>query len=243
MAHDIDKEGYYYSVGSYITGGAYGEYAESNARKLAGELTINYGWTIDAVSAWFGAITHESQFNPAQIEGNYTVPQTNTGVGYIQWTPSAQLISFCNDWGVDWKLTSSQLRKWELERTTTDTDVKQWFLIGRYYNLYKSIFPNEKEPPATFEEFTHATLTEYSMVELSAQIIEFYTRPASWQDTSKWYRNAEDSTYWYELLTGQKPPIPPGPEPGSPEGILTFQPGLYTKPNRWVSHLMNGRGF
>lgn len=204
MGAMLDSEGYYYSTGSYITGGAYGEYAEHNALKLASELYTNYGWTKDAVSAWFGAITFESQFNPAQIEGNLTTPTTNSGVGYIQWTPSSELISFCNSWDVRWQLTSSQLRKWELERTTTDSDVKQWFLIQRYLNLYREVFP-DSDPPATMDAFTKATLEEYTMQELSAQIILFYTRPASWENTQNFYRNAEAADYWYQKIYGDLP--------------------------------------
>lgn len=209
MAHTIDSEGYYYSVGSYLDGGAYGEYGQSNAIKLAHALMDIYGWTLDSVSAWFGAITHESQFNPAQIEGNLTAPTANSGVGYIQWTPSSDLISFCDSWGVDWRLTSSQLRKWQLERTTTDSDIKQWFLIGRYYDLYKSVFPTGKEPPSTMMDFTQATLADYTMRELSAQVIEFYTRPGSWQNTDNWTRNAEDAFRWREIISDT--PIPPTP--------------------------------
>lgn len=208
MAHLLDSEGYYYSIGSYLDGGAYGEYGTANAIKLANALQYVYGWTLDSVSAWFGAITHESQFNPAQIEGNITIPTANSGVGYIQWTPSSNLISFCDTWGVDWKLTSSQLRKWELERTTTDPDVKQWFLIQRYYDLYKSQFPTGKEPPATMMAFTQATLADYTMLELSAQVIEFYTRPASWQNTDNWARNAADALKWKEIISeGPQPPV------------------------------------
>lgn len=216
MAQGIDSEGYYYATGAYIEGGAYGERATSNAKKLAAELIYNYGWTEASVAAWFGAITHESQFNPAQIEGNLSSPAKNSGVGYIQWTPSAELISFCNSWGVRWQLTSSQLRKWQLERTTTDSDVKQWFLIGRYLQLYKSVFPNSN-PPATMDAFTKATLLQYSFEELSAQVIEFYTRPGSWQNTANWYRNAEDARKWYKIISGVDPP-PPGPGPGPGPG-------------------------
>lgn len=215
MATLLDKEGYYYSIGAYIEGGAFGVYATSNAKNLASELINNYGWTLDATSAWFGAITYESQFNPAQIEGNLTTPATNSGVGYIQWTPSAQLISYCDQWGVDWRLTSSQLRKWELERTTTDPDIRQWFLIKQYYDLYKSVFPLS-EPPASMDAFTHATLSEYSMEELSAQVIEFYTRPGSWANTDNWYRNAESANQWYEILSGGLPPTPGKKSKGMP---------------------------
>lgn len=243
MAHLIDSEGYYYSVGEYITGGAFGQYAGANAMRLSGELLYNYNWTIDAISAWFGAITYESQFNPAQIEGNYTVPQTNTGVGYIQWTPSSQLISYCEEWGVNWRLSSSQLRKWELERTTNNSDIKQWFLIDRYYQLYKSNFPNGKEPPATFNQFTKVTFNDYTPEEMSAQIVEFYTRPASWQNTGNWIRNAEATKSWYNRLTGLNPPMPPGPgpKPDTDNTILTFNANLLTKPNNFLRNFMTGR--
>lgn len=206
MGASLDSEGYYYSVGSYIDGGAYGPYAESNAVKLAGELIHNYGWTEVATAAWFGAITFESQFNPAQIEGNLTTPTTNSGVGYIQWTPSSQLISFCEQWGVRWQLTSSQLRKWELERTTTDSDIRQWFVMQPYVTKYHSVFPNNTPLPS-MQAFTQASLNQYDWTQLSAQIILFYTRPASWDNTENWYRNAKACEYWYSKIRGVPTPI------------------------------------
>ena len=208
MGHVLDSEGYWFSVGSYIDGGAFGEYAQANAVRLAYALMNTYGWTLDSVSAWFGAVTYESQFNPAQIEGNLTTPTRNSGVGYIQWTPSDQLISFCEGWGVDWRLTSSQLRKWELERTTTDSEIKQWFVMGQYARLYREQFPNGAEPPSTMNGFTKATLSTYSMLELCAQVIEFYTRPGSWENVDNWKRNEESANRWYEIISGAEPPTP-----------------------------------
>lgn len=209
MALHKDSEGYWINPGGSMPDGAFGQYAKENAQKLAGEFVYAYGWTIDAVCGFFSAITYESAFDPTKIEGNLSEPTKNSGVGYVQWTPSAQLISYCNTWSVDWRLTSSQLRKLELERTTTDSDIKQWFVMNPYYALYMEHFT--KEPPATFMEYSKSTLQEYSMLELCAMIPEFYTRPASWDDTSKWYRNEEAGNFWYEYLTGEAPPTPPTP--------------------------------
>lgn len=202
----LDSEGYYSNVGGNINGGWEGEEALHNGQLMCSVLIQEYGWTPDSVSAWLGAISYESALNPGKIEGNLPSPGTNTGVGWIQWTPSADLLSFADGWGVAWYLASTQYRKWELERTTTDSDIRQWFLIKRYLDYYHLFF--NSDPPSTMDAFTHATLSQYTFEELSAQIVLFYTRPASWQDTDKWKRNAETSAYWYEVATGELPPIP-----------------------------------
>lgn len=220
MALQKDSEGFWINPGASMPGGWQGNYALENARKLAYILQNQYGWTIDAISAWFSAISYESAFDPSKIEGNLLSPTKNSGVGYVQWTPSDNLIRFCNEWGVDWKLTSSQCRKWELERTTTDSNIKQWFVMSPYIDLYSQYFT--RAPCQTMNDFTHATLSQYSMLELCAMIPEFYTRPASWANVDNWHRNEAAGNYWYTQLTGENPPQPPDPGPG-PGPITTHK--------------------
>lgn len=213
----IDIEGFYSNVGGVtFEGGRFGPEAQYNAQRLAYILENEHGWTLDAISAWFSAITYESGFNPGCCEGGVYPPTSSTGVGLIQWTPSGNLIDFTDAWGVEWYYVSSQTRKWELERTTTDSNIKQWFVMDPYYNLYMSVF--HKEPCATMDDFTHATFQQYTMAELCAMVIEFYTRPASWNNTDNWYRNEEAGNFWYNALTGEFPPVPPGPTPGGGKG-------------------------
>lgn len=232
MASTLDSEGFYSDVGGVtLDGGRMGEQAQWNAQRLAYILEKDYNWSIDAISAWFSAITYESGFNPGCCEGGVYPPTRSTGVGLVQWTPSTNLIDFTNEWGVYWYLVSSQCRKFELERTTTDSNIKQWFVMEPYYSFYMDNIGTGREPCRTFDEFTHATLTEYSMLELCAMIPEFYTRPASWDSTDNWYRNAEAGNFWYNALTGELPPTPPGPRPDPfPKPILRYGkiPWFYT---------------
>lgn len=210
----LDKEGYYSVVGGNINGGWQGEEAKHNGLLLAAELKNNYGWTLEAIAAWFSALSYESTLNPGKIEGNAPQPSRNTGVGYIQWTPSTDLTAFADTWGVPWYLTSTQLRKWELERTTNDSDIKQWFVMQPYLTLYETYFT--KPPAATMDVFSRATFSDWSLLELCVMVIEFYTRPGSWENTDNWYRNEVAGEYWYQVISGV---LPPTPRPKKSKGL------------------------
>lgn len=205
MAHiGKDSEGFYYNYpNGYM--GASTEEAKSNAVLLANML-LECGWSLYGIAGFFSAVNYESQFDPRCIEGMKSEeylrknPYSAVGAGLIQWTNGYnQLIKYCDEWGIDWKLASSQVRKLELERTSKDSNIIQYFsTIKTYRKLWDE--NNQNPPPATMTQYVTATAEKWSYLEMAMAWILFYTRPASYADKNKWQRNAENMKKWYEFL-------------------------------------------
>lgn len=51
-----------------------------------------YGWSLEAFCALMGNVAVESEYNPGQIEGGYTI-ETGAGIGLFQWTPDGRRYS------------------------------------------------------------------------------------------------------------------------------------------------------
>lgn len=215
----LDSEGFYYVIGGEFPGEkGKNDYALHNADLLWSYFIKTYHWTLPAVCAFFGAITYECGFNPRLIEGGLVTPTRNSGVGYVQWTPSTNLTAYANQWGVPWYLSSTQMRKLELERTTTDSNIRQWFVMNPYKAKYLEDFSEEsiyytQDSFCSTADFVNGNTPR----SLSAQIVEFYTRSGSWANKDNWTRNAEMFSFFYERYSGQEPPTPPDtPTPPTP---------------------------
>ena len=198
----LDSEGFYYVIGGEFPGEkGKNEYALHNADLLWSYFIKTYNWTLPAVCAFFGAITYESGFNPRLIEGGLTTPVKNSGVGYVQWTPSTNLTDYATQWGVPWYLYKAKyledFPESSIYKTQDDFCSKADFVNG---NTPRS---------------------------LSAQIPEFYTRPGSWANKDNWTRNAEMFSFFYNRYSGQDPPSPPTPPtpptPGKKSGLKVWQ--------------------
>lgn len=214
-----DIEGFWHRRNGYL--GNFSEYAKYNALLLA-SLLREQGWSNYGIAGVFSAITYESQFDSQLIEGMFTHPErtaewlkqnptASIGAGLLQWTNGyRQLISFCEGWNIDWKLNTSQVRKLELERTTPDSNVRQYFsTIETYRNIWNANF--SKNPPATMTDYVKATTSQWSYREMATAWILFYTRPSSYADQSNWNRNAEAMEFWYNYIEENPEPVPPTP--------------------------------
>lgn len=59
----------------------------------SGDVTdTGYGWTLEAFCALLGNVAQESEYNPGQIEGGYTI-ESGAGIGLFQWTPDGRRYS------------------------------------------------------------------------------------------------------------------------------------------------------
>lgn len=217
MAILQDTEGFYYSTDEYL--GNPSDYAISNARLLASMLINNYGWTEYGCAGVFSAISFESQFNPQQIQSfrseSYVRanPTQHVGCGYVQWSPGMVLLSWCDSQGLDWRLSSSQCQKLEMERRREDV---QYFLTD-YRVAYWQAATGGTVPPQTMDSYVTAQPTMWSPLQMAAAWVLFYERPGSLYDVSKYHRNSEWVTYWYQVITGQPLPTPPAVyPPGTP---------------------------
>lgn len=217
MAILQDTEGFYYSTDEYL--GNPSDYAISNARLLASMLINNYGWTDYGCAGVFSAISFESQFNPQCIEGRrseeYARAHINdaVGVGYVQWTPPYNIITWADDRGLDWKLSSTQCQKLEAERNREDVQ----YFTSPYRIQYWQTYTGGTTPPYTMIEYTTATPEQWTALQMAAAWILFYERPESQYNVSNYQRNEEWVTYWYQVITGQPLPTPPTVyPPGTP---------------------------
>lgn len=86
------------------------QYKSHNAN-LVYQYFIALGWTKKAICAMLGNIEMESRQNP--------IVQSGTAWGLTQWDPYTKLTNFCDRYGIDWQLGTSQIfrirREWEEE--------------------------------------------------------------------------------------------------------------------------------
>lgn len=204
-----DREGFWTTECSLSkpTPGSENQYVKDNALLLTSMCLATGTYSMYGVAGLLATASMECSLNPALIESGSDI--YHGGAGLVQWTPAyTHLISFCENWGVDWKLVSSQLRKLELERTTPDYDIKQYFptMHRTEYVAYIG-----KEPIPTMTKLLNCEPSEYSALELAASWVTGYTRPDSWANTDNWERNARWIAHWYEYISGH--PLPPTPTP------------------------------
>ncbi len=153
-----------------------------NASYIASYL-MGYGWTLNAVSGILGNIERESTVNPglwqSLDEGNMS-----GGFGLVQWTPASNLISWCQNNGLNYLDIDSQLRRilYELDNGL------QYYATDSY--------------PESFEEFTKSTKSpEY----LASAFLHNYERAGVSVEAER----QQNARKWYNFLNGNVTPDTP----------------------------------
>lgn len=163
--------------------------------EMENNALIFYGWmynrgaTLNAVAAMLGNMQTESTINPNIWEE--LTPNPSRGYGLTQWTPSTKL----SNWNPNYTDGNVQCERiwWEALNN------QQWF-----HNPGAPIY----EPPISFMQFMHST---GNVRTLANYFLWYYEHPAETIQPKR----AEQAVRWYEFLSGEVPPDPPGPTPGS----------------------------
>lgn len=182
--------------------------AIANGQEVLSVLTAK-GWTVNAISAFWGNVGFEGGYNPWRWEGDVVVASTDTtsiddadrihGYGLVQFTPPkkylwSQLAQADTDFSPHYSDIvgnphdgASQCRFISDYAGTTGD-----YFINPYYNF-----------PLTYSDFKTSTQTpEY----LAACWLHNYERPAD-QSTSVEVVRGREARYWYDLWGGT-PPTP-----------------------------------
>lgn len=152
-----------------------------------------YGWTLEAFCALLGNIAVESEYNPGQIEGGYTV-ETGAGIGLFQWTPSGRdtslgnpLINQAEARGKSWTDPDFQC---EMINNADSADYgapEEWGWITQY------------QPPASMAEFRRGTDID--------RLTEAWTRNVERPNmaTANLELRIATANEWYTRLSGVSP--------------------------------------
>lgn len=180
-----------------------GEYARTSTEALENaQLIYNYlssrGWTINAVCGLLGSIDREGVYNPWRWESDIIHGAGGTsGYGLVQFTPASKYIQDSR---------AQAMEKYAPNYTGAanpqahDGEAQLLFI-----DLYADYIATSAYPE-TFAQYKASTKdTEY----LTRAWVANYERP---QDPSATIQQRiEAAAYWYEVLQGYPPPVPPGP--------------------------------
>lgn len=155
---------------------------KDNATFFYGLWTQFTDWSIYSLAGILGNAQSESSLNPG-IWQNLTINPKN-GYGFLQWTPATKYTDWCNQNNYSTKTLYSVILRLQYELKNR----LQYYPTSKY--------------PETFDEFLHS---EKSPRYLGEAFESNYERPAVKNPVLRGNR----AEYWYEFLTGMKPPSPP----------------------------------
>lgn len=158
------------------------EEQQINATYIANYMT-GRGWTLNAVAGMLGNIERESTVNPGLWE-SFDEFNLDVGFGLVQWTPATNLITWCQNNGLNYLDIDAQLNRilYELDNGL------------QYYST--------DEYPESFEEFTKSTKTpEY----LASAFLHNYERAG----VSVEEERRQNAVNWFNFLNGNVTPDTP----------------------------------
>lgn len=185
-----------------------------NARYIYDYL-IKEGWTLNAVSGLLGNTQTESHHNPG-IWQNLAVNK-GPGYGLTQWSPYSKYFSWCNEE--------------ELEPDEMETALKRI--------LYEVANPNvqwvtHNNYSLTFKEFTKSDKSPYY---LAMTFLNNYEMPGNINQPAR----GTQAEYWYNFLSGEKPPTPGPGEGGQDRNV--YNRGKPLTPAIYARAIINRKGY
>lgn len=145
------------------------------------------GFSVNAVAAILGNAQTESSINPG-VWQNFK--PFKGGYGLVQWTPYTNY----SEWaGADWENNGSK----QCARIIYEFENGEQYYPTKAYPLTASQFKTSDKSPAY----------------LATAFLYNYERPANKNQPQR----RTQAEFWYEYLTGQKPPVPVDPDPPDPE--------------------------
>lgn len=152
-------------------------------------LLLADGWTLNAISGLLGNTQTESTHNPG-IWQNLAVNK-GPGYGLTQWTPYSKYIDWCSQNNLEPSEMESAVARLKFE---VDNPSEQWV-------THASV-----GYPLTFKQFIESTESPYY---LGMTFLHNYEMPGNLNQPQR----GTQAEYWYEYLSGEDPPTPPGPGP------------------------------
>lgn len=197
--------------------GAYGrESAEAldNAR-MGYSILAARGFTLEAFSAVWGNVEHESGYNPWRWQGDSVLPVGDPRIGYqnahayglVQWDPASKYIdggASYSGYGPNYSDRAGSATEGTAQLNFLDATAVS---SGQY-------FPNPNyNYQISYANFKAATLNQYSMEWLTRAWFHNYER-GTWSNS-----RVTAAQYWYDALSGE----PPAPQPGKIPIWLLFK--------------------
>lgn len=176
---------------NYYTGNRWLTLAEQkiNANYLRSLLEAE-GWTLHAIAGLLGNTQTESTSNPG-IWQNLNPSNPKLGYGLTQWTPSTKYTNWCAQNGLTPSAMESAVARLKFE---VDNPSEQWV-------VHESL-----GYPLTFKQFTQSEESPYY---LGMTFLNNYEMPGDLNQPKR----GKQAEFWYEFLSGEAPPDPPGPGP------------------------------
>lgn len=153
-----------------------------------------YGWSLAAFCALMGNVAVESEYNPGQIEGGYTI-ENGAGIGLFQWTPDGRryselgnpLINQANARGKTWTDPAFQCEMLNNADQASYGAPEQWGWITAY------------SPPSSMSEFRQGT----DIARLTEAWMRNVERP--YLPTANLEKRIATARQWYTRLQGVDP--------------------------------------
>lgn len=218
--------------------------SETNAKYIY-RYFLDKGWTINAIAALLGNMSHESALNPGRIQGE-VVPKGDLlrfwgGIGLVQWTkssPTKRNPDPVNAY-INW-LQHSPWRSQDYTLMNNNLDMIHECGASQWLNVRGNYF--------SFNEFIHSTL---SVGYLTRAFMCCFERPANQSETKQSAR-AESGVNWYYFLMSVPPKytnvvVTSKPPENSPRSIYYINPEYRTwytpQPGKpvGVSNCMRGK--
>lgn len=184
--------------------------AKDNARMIY-SILASRGWTLNAVCGVLGNIGAESGYNPwrwqsDKIGASTGSPWTNKGYGLTQFTPASKYIDSAAA-----KAVPGYAPNFSDKSGGQSDGYAQMVFLDEHADYYAT-----GAYPMSYAEYKAST---DDPGELAVVWLYNYERPGDPGATEDARR--ENGTYWYEVLSGSPPPVPPTPG-GDVDDILKF---------------------
>lgn len=150
------------------------EQMKLNARYISNSL-LDYGWSLESISAMLGNMQIESSINPGRWQGDNV--GTGPAYGIVQWDPFTKYTNWASERGFDPSTMDSNLSRinYEVENNI------QWIPTSIYR--------------MTFQEFKTSNISPKILADI---FLKNYERPANPNQPIR----GENALYWYKYLGG-----------------------------------------
>lgn len=175
---------------------------ENQRKNNAFELynyVLEHDGNANVAAALCGNAEVESYINPGVWQG---LTVGSGGLGLFQWTPYTKLQDWCSGKGIPWRNGDNQMRclyektgEW-FNINNTATHPSTW--LGQYYMPFKDFLVSTQPPSFLGGVFVCSFERPGSVL---------YGDRASQEKTITYRGELADK--WYQILTGEKPPINP----------------------------------
>lgn len=168
---------------------------ENNAREFLSYFTAK-GLTLESICGMLGNVQRESGLNA----GNKQTASTESGWGFIQWTPSTVLTNWCRAYQYNWYDGFAQCERIWCEGTG-EKNASGYFIPTSSY-------------PYSWDEF--CALTDVR----EATLAYLYERERAGIEEAD--LRVQYASEWYTYFTGEQPPIPPPTPPTKYVNIYAY---------------------